>query len=227
MARIFPFHSRPADWQALLADPLKHWRTGFSARTLAHCWTDADGFPPEVASALATGSPPLFAGITPILGIPEFKVPLLGGERPSQNDIFVLARSHAGPLSIMVEGKVEESFGPTLDEWLREASNGKTERLKFLLQKLGLTKQPDGTARYQLLHRGASAVITGEQYRARAAVLLVHSFSKDRAGWADFEAFCGFFGAKPTVGRLERLPGEQAVPLFAVWVPGDQRFLVA
>lgn len=227
MARIFPFSPSPDDWQKLLADPEKHWRKGFSARTLAHCWTDADGFPPEIAAAFASASDPSLAGLSPVLGVPEFKVPLPGGERASQNDIFVLARSHSGPVSIMVEGKVEESFGPTLDEWLREASNGKTERLKFLLQKLGLPKQPDGTTRYQLLHRGASAVITGEQYRARAAVLLVHSFSKDRAGWADFEAFCGLFGAKPAVGRLERFPSEQAVPLFAVWVPGDQRFLVA
>jgi hypothetical protein len=225
MPAIFPFHPRPAHWQALLAHPAKHWRTGYSARTLAHCWTAADGFPPEVASALA--SEPSFAGITPILGIPEFKVPLPGGENPSQNDIFVLAHSHAGPVSIMVEGKVEESFGPFLGEWLKDASpaSGKKDRLAFLQETLGLARQPKDGIRYQLLHRAASAVLAGEQYRAVSAVLLVHSFSEQRTGWPDFEAFCGLFGAKPVVGRLERLVSEQTVPLFAVWVPGDRRFL--
>jgi hypothetical protein len=227
MTSIFSFHSRPADWQALLADPAKHWKAGFSARTLAHCWTDADGFPPEVAAALATEAS--FAGITPILGLPEFRVRLKGGKRPSQNDIFVLARSHAGPVSIMVEGKVEESFGPLLGEWLADTTpgSGKPERLSFLLETLGLTKQPGNDIRYQLLHRAASAVLAGEQYRATAAVLLVHSFSEGQTGWGDFEAFCGLFGAKPAVGHVVRLPGEQAVPLFAVWVSGNRRFLAA
>jgi hypothetical protein len=229
MGAIFPFHSRPADWQALLANPAKQWRTGFSARTLAHCWAEADGFPPEVASALAAAGTPLLAGLTPILGIPEFKVPLLGGDRPSQNDIFVLARSQAGPVSIMVEGKVHESFGPLLGDWLEDASpaSGKQDRLAFLLETLGLAQQPDDTIRYQLLHRAASAVLAGAQYRAVAAVLVVHSFSGRRAGWDDFAAFCRLFGATPEAGRLEHLPGKQAIPLFAVWVPGDQRFLAA
>jgi hypothetical protein len=229
MGAIFPFHSRPADWQALLANPAKQWRSGFSARTLAHCWAEADGFPPEVASALSTASAPLFAGLTPILGIPEFEVPLKGGDRASQNDIFVLARSHAGPVSIMVEGKVDEAFGPLLGDWLEDASpaSGKKDRLAFLLKTLGLAQQPADTIRYQLLHRAASAVLAGEQYHAVAAVLVVHSFSRQEAGRDDFAAFCRLFGTTPEAGHVERLPGEQAVPLFAVWVPGDQRFLVA
>lgn len=229
MGAIFPFHSRPADWQALLANPAKQWRAGFSARTLAHCWAEADGFPPEVASAFSAASAPLLAGLRPILGIPEFKVPLPGGDRPSQNDIFVLARSQAGPVSIMVEGKVDESFGPLLGDWLEDAppDSGKKDRLAFLLKTLGLAAQPDDTIRYQLLHRAASAVLAGEQYRAAAAMLLVHSFSRRQAGWEDFAAFCRLFGTTPEAGRVERLEGAQAVPLFALWVPGDQRFLVA
>ena len=114
MARILRFTSGPADWQALLADPTKHWRTGYSARTLAHSWEAAEGFPPEVVLAMAKSADPLLAGLAPVLAVPEFKVPLPGGERASQNDIFVLARSTAGPVSIMIEGKVNESFGPTL-----------------------------------------------------------------------------------------------------------------
>lgn len=98
MARILHFTKGPQDWQALLADPEKHWRTGFSARTLAHCWEAADGLPCEIASLFEESGEPLFRGFTPLLAVPEFKVPLPGGDRPSQNDLFLLGRSDAGPV---------------------------------------------------------------------------------------------------------------------------------
>jgi hypothetical protein len=225
MPRILSFTSGPQDWQALLADPVKHWKTGFSARTLAHSWEAADGFPSEVAEAFAHGTDPLLAGITPILAVPEFKVPLPGGVRASQNDIFVLARSSSGPVSIMVEGKVGESFGPTLDEWRSEASPGKKKRLRFLLGSLGLATVPEGTIRYQLLHRAASAIITGEQYRAAAGVLVIHSFSQERTGWTDYQAFTSLFGVEAELGSVQRLGGASKIPLFGVWVVGNPRFL--
>jgi hypothetical protein len=225
MARILHFTSGPADWQALLAEPTRHWRTGYSARTLAHCWEAADGFPPEVSSALVKSTDPLLAGLDPVLAVPEFKVPLPGGERASQSDIFVLARSRSGPVSIMVEGKVNEAFGPTIEEWRADASPGKKTRLSFLLRSVGLPKQIDGAIRYQLLHRAASAVIEGECYRANAAIMLVHSFSAKRTGWSDYRAFLNLFGIRAEVGQPQRLPGAQVVPLFAVWVPGDFQFL--
>ena len=43
MSKILAFTSGPDDWQALLADPVKHWRPGYSARTLAYCWEAAGG----------------------------------------------------------------------------------------------------------------------------------------------------------------------------------------
>ena len=78
-------------------------------------------------------SHPLLSDIHPIPAVPEFKVPLPGGGHRSPNDLFVLARSSAGPISVMVEGKVKESFGPKLDKWLANASSGKRERMRFLL----------------------------------------------------------------------------------------------
>jgi hypothetical protein len=123
-------------------------------------------------------------------------MPPLGGHA-SQNDIFVLARTLCGePVTIMVEGKVDESFEETLQEWRRDASAGKEKRLRFILRTLGLPSEPDGSVRYQLLHRAASALITGEQYRAVAAVLLIHSFSGNLTGWSDYQAFAGLFGVQ-------------------------------
>jgi len=225
MPRILAFTSGPQDWQALLADPVKHWKPGYSAYTLAHSWEAADGFPPEVGLPFSQSSEPLLANLIPLLAVPEFKVPLPGGVRASQNDVFVLARSSSGPVSIMVEGKVNESFGPTLDEWRSEATPGKKERLSYLLSTLGLDSAPAGSIRYQLIHRAASAVITGEQYRAVAAVIIVHSFSQERAGWSEYQAFTRLFGVESAVGSVQRLGRASSVPLFGVWVAGNPLFL--
>ena len=225
MSRILWFTSGAEDWRTLLADPLRQWKSGYSARTLANCWEQADGFPPEISGAFSRTTEPLLSGIIPVLAVPEFKVPLPGGGRASQNDVFVLARSSAGPVTIMVEGKVDEPFGPTLEEWRNEASAGKEERLGFLLQTLGLSGLPASTIRYQLLHRAASAVITGEQYRAAAAVLVIHSFSKERAGWTDYQVFMQLFRVEAVTGSVQRLGTASGVPLFATWVVGDFSFL--
>ena len=223
MSRIL-LTTGPADWKKLLADPQKHWQTGYSARTLAHSWEQSEGFPPEVSAVLTQTTEPLLAKLSPFLAMPEFKVPLPGGNRPSQNDVFVLARSSAGPVCIMVEGKVNESFGPTLDEWRADASPGKAERLDFLLRTLCISP-PGGAIRYQLLHRAASAIITGEQYHAVAAIVLVHSFSEQRTGWADYSAFVRLFGVEAVCEVLQHLTGAPSIPLFAAWVAGDRRFL--
>jgi hypothetical protein len=84
---------------------------------------------------------------------------------------------------------------------------------------------PTGAIRYQLLHRSASAVITGEQYRAAAAVLLVHSFSEELVGWADYQRFTGLFGVEAELGSVQRLPSTSIVPLFGLWVVGNPSFL--
>jgi len=225
MPRILTFTSSPGDWQALLADPEKHWRTGYSAKTLAYCWESADGFPPEVSMAFEQTDQESLRKLVPLLAIPEFKVQLPGGTRASQNDIFVLARSAKGPVSIMVEGKVRESFGPTLGEWLRDASTGKQERLRFLLQTLCLMEEPPSSLRYQLLHRAASSIITAEQFRAVAAVMLVHSFSEERVGWSDYRAFAALFGVDAVEGAIQKFESSSRTPLFGAWIIGDVRFL--
>lgn len=225
MHRILAFTSGPQDWKNLLADPDKQWKRGYSACTLAHCWEASDGFPPEVARPFAESNEHLLAELTPILAVPEFKVCLPGGNRASQNDIFVLARSEAGPVVVMVEGKVNESFGPTIEAWRKDASAGKKARIAFLERTLGLESCPPALVRYQLLHRAASAIIVGEQYRAAAAVLVIHSFSPKKAGWRDYQSFMKLFGVDAQMGAVQRLGATSRIPIFGVWVAGDPKFL--
>jgi hypothetical protein len=224
MSRIL-LTTGPGDWRKLLADPEKHWRVGYSACTLAHCWEDADGLPPEIDRVLVRTAEPLLAKLRAVLAVPEFKVPMPGGGHPSQNDLFVLAQSSAGVVTVMVEGKVDESFGPMLDEWYVDASQGKIDRLEFLSRMLGISAPLKKGIRYQFLHRAASAIITGEQYRAVAAVLLVHSFSPKHVGWKDYEAFAALFGVNAEVNVIQCLGSAMRMPLFAGWVMGNPAYL--
>src|SRR5438552_3908476 len=109
---------RPEDWRRLVADPLRHWRVGYSAYELAHAWQTAEGFPRRVQEALAkapSGEPTL------LFAFPEQKVSMPGKGADSATDLFVLGRSDAGELvAIAVEGKVGESFDKPVGEWRAE-----------------------------------------------------------------------------------------------------------
>ena len=50
MGRCYLPSDGPDAWQVFLAEPDKQWRTGYSAKTLAHSWEAKDRLPNEVAS---------------------------------------------------------------------------------------------------------------------------------------------------------------------------------
>jgi len=223
MSIVFVPAESAESWKVFLAQPDRQWKTGFSARSLAYSWQSVDGFPAEVAAVL--GAPSAFPGIAPLLAIPELKVDLPGGARASQTDLWVLARWQEALVSIAVEGKVAEPLGPTVREWLSEASSGKEERLRFLLELLGLRSEAVMATRYQLLHRAASAIIQAKRFTARKAVLLVHSFSREDAWFEDFTSFAALFGITPKVDELSRVGERGGVHFHIAWVRGDPRFL--
>lgn len=223
MSIVFIPSESAESWKGFLAQPDRQWKTGFSARSLAYCWQGADGFPVEVGKVL--GAPSAFPGIVPLLAIPELKVDLPGGITASQTDLWVLARWHEALVSIAVEGKVAEPLGPTVSEWLVDASTGKGQRLKFLLELLELTSEAVMASRYQLLHRAASAIIQAQRFTATEAVLLVHSFSPEDAWFEDFIAFAALLGARPKVDELAGVGDKGGVHFHIAWVRGDPRFL--
>src|SRR5688572_14865988 len=126
------------DWKRLLACPDKHWKEGYSAHALATRWQAAPGFPPEISALLATND--LTSGAALLLAIPEHQVPLAGGARASQTDLWALARTARGLVSIAVEGKVSESFGPSIGDWGNEASPGKRSRWEALCALLEVNR---------------------------------------------------------------------------------------
>jgi CubicO group peptidase (beta-lactamase class C family) len=137
-----------------------------------------------------------------LLAIPEHKVPLPGGHRASQIDVFALLRVAGQTLSVAIEGKIAEPFGPTLDEWLVDASDGKLSRLAYLRGLLGLPPEIPGDLRYQLLHRAGSAVIEAERFKTDSAAMVVHSFSPERTGFDSYSRFLEILGLDHREGAL-------------------------
>jgi hypothetical protein len=221
-ARILVPAVSTEDWRRLLAEPDRHWRPGYSAQAIAHCWQEADGFPEEV-DALWSGCAQ-FESLELLIAIPEHQVPLPGGDTASQNDVWVLARGSRGLVSISVEGKVSEPFGDRLGKWWRNASKGKQERLRYLCEQLRIAHPPPDEIAYQLLHRTVSAIIEARRYLARDAVMLVHSFNAEDACFDDYERFLSLFGLAARVGELVTVPGHEEPALHLGWVRGNLRY---
>ncbi len=224
MNNIYIPSNKPEDWKQFLADP-KHWRSGHSAMALAYCWQKADGFPKSVKQVFKKSEIDLFQKLDIFLAIPEYQVPLPGGARPSQNDLFVLAKGDSNLIVIMVEGKVSESFGPLVSKWYKKFSKGKQKRLKFLCEILELEAQHVRDIRYQLLHRTASAIIEAKSFNAKFAIMLVHSFSKKNKWFEDYAQFLSMYGIDANVNEIHNVGELSGINLYVGWVKGGKKYL--
>jgi len=223
MTKILVPATSPEDWKQFLAEPEKQWKSGYSARSLAYCWQEADGMPPEVISVL--GQVPSLKNLKTIFVIPEHRVPLPGGVRASQNDVWVLGESSSGLVSIAVEGKVSEPFGPTVGEWFENKTTGKEKRLKFLCGELGFDYPPPFKVRYQLLHRTVSAILEAKHFRTNEAVMVVHTFSKTNEWLEDYQYFLSLFGLEAGINQAVTVKIADEINLSFAWVHGSEKYL--
>jgi len=213
------------DWKQLLADPDKQWKTGYSAKTLAYCWQEARDFPPEVRKVFHNSGIDVFKDIEMLIAFPEYKVPLQGGRRASQNDIFILAQGVRQLVSIMVEGKVSEPFGDRVSKWRAQSKGGREVRLRYLCGLLALDTTTVGHIRYQLLHRTASALIKAKKFNAPNALMLVHSFSRENKWFEDYQQFLTLFGVTGKMDSLVFGRNINGIKLYFGWAKGDERYL--
>jgi hypothetical protein len=223
MAKILIPTTSAEDWKQFLSEPEKQWKSGYSARSLAYCWQDADGIPSEVILVLE--QVPSLKNLKTIFAIPEHKVPLPGGVRASQNDVWVLGETPSGLVSIAVEGKVSETFGPTVGEWLKNKTPGKEKRLKFLCGELGLDYPPPSKVRYQLLHRTVSAILETKRFRSNEAVMVVHTFSKTNEWFEDYQYFLSLFGLEAGINQAVTVKIAEEINLSFAWVHGSENYL--
>src|SRR5690348_14052824 len=204
------------DWARLVAYPELHWKPKFSAMTLALAWeaAKATGFPPEISSLLKTAGRPDWKDLRGLIAIPEYKVSLPGGSRSSQTDLVVVARGQKGLVAIAVEGKVDESLGPTVAKQRESTTEGARRRLQYLCDNLGIRGACPGDIRYQLLHRTVSAVQIARDFGAESAVMIVHSFSPTSKWLTDFQRFVSLLGVDAQPGRLVSVGQRGGVPLY-------------
>jgi hypothetical protein len=208
----------PEDWQRFLADPEKQWKRGYSAMAAALSWESAGGVPQEISDLLG-------GTLELLLAIPEHKVALPGGRRESQCDVFALVRLFDETIAMAVEAKVNEPFGPTVGEWLVNASSGKIERMRFICDLLGLTTTPPNHLRYQLFHRTAAAVLEANRFKTDRAAMIVQSFSQEKRWLEDFQAFANLFGLHAEAGQAVAYELPSGMPLTMGWAVGSKAFL--
>jgi len=225
MTRIYIPSAGPDSWQQFLAEPEKQWKTGYSAKSLAYSWEEADGFPKEISDALADSDIETLNGLTPLLVIPEHKVPLPGGRTESQNDVFVLGSTLSGLVSICIEGKVNESFGEPVSKWGPDSSPGKRTRFQYLKDVLELEGKDLSTIYYQLLHRTASAIIEAKRFHASTAVMLVHSFSQEHKWFPEYCDFAKAMGVSAELNTIHGCGSRSGVNLYVGWVVGNPEYL--
>jgi hypothetical protein len=220
MKRLFVPTAGLGTWKTLLADPELHWKRGASAMELAVSWETAAktprGLPREVGQVL--DSHPASAGAELLFAFPEHRVALPGGSRASQTDLWAVVKTTSGLISVAVEAKAGEPFGPTIAEWAREGSTGKTTRLQALCECLGMSPDANSALRYQLFHRSASAVLEANRIGTRAAAVLVQNFRAGGTSWGDFEQFVHQLGGSAVRNGVCACRCQAVDPLLFAWV---------
>jgi hypothetical protein len=219
MQRLFTIEAvtNLEDVRKSLADPVKHWRKGYSAYELADKWVSAGDFPQAVRQVM--NEYPLFEGAKLIEAFFERKVELETPGRPSQNDILVYAKLPNGFLTMAVEGKVKEPFDKYVFQ--KEITPGVEARLSNLCDRLEISPNDVQGIRYQLLHRAVSAVLEAERYGAEHALMLVHSFCASNTSFSDYHDFAILLGFPENAVQINQILGFKQlgnVKLHLGWV---------
>ena len=144
----------------------------------AACWEESQPqLPSEIVQVLESSEEQSLSNLELLVAIPEWEVELPGGNTASQTDILAITRNDSGLVILGVEAKVDEPFGPTLEEKKSGATEGQLGRIAYLEQVLGRAVPFEDQIRYQLLHRTVSTLLTARAFHAPVAVMLVNSFS--------------------------------------------------
>jgi len=204
-------------WRDRLPDPDRQWKPGEPANSLAARWHGLTGFPAEVSGLLNTLNATRDA--TLVLAIPEHQVPLAGGARASQTDLWLLATTSRGLLSVVVEAIGNQGFDPAVR--VEKEETGPPELWAALCRFLEIEQSPDAPVRSRLLHRTATALLEARRFFARGAAVIVHSFSQGRAGFGDFQHFVGVMGGRlDGPGQLASVAPREGIELFFGWAQG-------
>jgi hypothetical protein len=218
--KIFVPTKDAESWRDLLADKNKHWRKDFSAMETALSWENSENIPTEIHNVISEKSD--FTNLELLLVLPEYKVDLPGGTRPSQNDILAVFTTNKSLTVMTVEGKAKEDFDKIISKWKESTSdNGVEKRLGFILEKIGIKDKNIDSLRYQLFHRLASAVIVSEKFHAKNAIMIIQSFNNNNEEnhFDDYVNFIKLYDiASVEKSKLYKLTEINGINVFSAWV---------
>lgn len=136
----------------------------------------------------------------------------------------MLAKAGDEIISVTIEGKVNEPFGPLVKDWMITSTSGKTIRLNFLCEKLNICPGQVQHLRYQLLHRTVSAILEMERFGTTSCAMFVHSFSLSNMWLDDFSTFLNVLGLNGNVGTAINYRLATGKTLYLGWAKGDQKY---
>ena len=171
-----------------------HWKKGRSAYELSTAWVQAGGVPASVRAVIEQA--PEWRGAVFLEGVFERETQLPGRGRPSQTDLLAILKLNDENAILGVEGKVDESFGPLVNDWLASAKDqNRLDRLTGLCHTLGVDQSKCGELYYQLFHRTCASIYEAKRFGYSRAMMLVHSFAEPadkstKPAW--FDEFCEF-----------------------------------
>lgn len=220
-----------------------HWVDGRSAKCLAEAWL-ADGAE-RLSALLATARGGRLGHFTPEVGIAEAQTRFdhfAGGRR--NHDLLVIGECSGGKTVVGIEGKVDESFGPTVVERLaaadaRLARGGRSNaraRVERLLAAIDRSRSHEVSRsaglRYQLFTAVAGTLAAAVEHQAVQAVFCVQELATEKADPAkrvvngeDLRAFATAAlgleveGDEDWIVGPARVPGSDLVPgAIPIWV---------
>jgi hypothetical protein len=201
-----------SDWRSRLGDPEKHWRRKYSAMETAMSWelavhTDS-GMPKPISKLFQAGeltNPKL------LLAIAEHKVPLMGKGGDAQCDVWALADTDAGLVSISVEAKAREPFGSkneSLEDWLKggkSTNSGENREKRWHHIKANLPPLANRAYHhvpYQILQRATAGVIEARRFKLSHAVFLVQAFNAPKESLEMYTRFAHALGVNASRDEL-------------------------
>jgi len=188
-----------------------------SAARLTTKWREADGFPTEVARLLRSHEATASAAM--LLAIPEHHVRLAGGARAAQTDLWVLARTPRGLLSIVVDAGRGDADDGTAREWHTAESHEKTTMaLRSLLE---IDRESELAIGHRLFHRTACALLEARRFFASGAAVIIHSVGATRRTFLEFQGFVALLGGRLSrPGELAAVPPREGIALYFGWAEG-------
>jgi len=201
------------DWKHQLSQPKTPPRSHVPAQ-LTERWRSGSGFPVEIASLLSTTEATRRAAV--LVVVPNHRVPLAGGAHASDLDLWVLARTARGLLSVAIDCIGEEAFD--VEARNRPATTTSERLWRGLRHLLEIDESANVPVSCQLVHRTTAALVEAKRFFARSAAVIVHSFSQGIEGFSDFQRFVHLMGgARVEPGRLVEVRPREGIELVFGW----------